>query len=264
MSQPWIIDAHAHFGLPGLFFAPESGPEGLLRIMDLVGIQSAIIACDHVTLHEGAQAGIAALRRAYEQFQGRLYYLGVFDPRTALPCLAALEEAAGWPGMAGLKIHPSFHQTFADDPTYEPAWRFAAEHQLPVLAHSWSVSDYNPVQRYSTPDRFEGYVRRFPQVRLVLGHAGGRGSGRHEAARMAAQHANVYLDFAGDIFCDRLIETLLASMPPEKILFGSDYPWIDPRANLSRVLLADASDPIKQMILAENAARVYSIRTAPC
>ena len=172
--------------------------------------------------------------------------------------------AKDWPGFVGLKIHPSFHGVPAEDPSYEPAWRFAGEHDLTILTHSWSVSDYNPVQRLSTPERFEKYVRRFPTVRLVLGHAGGRGTGRHAAVRMANEHPNVYLDIAGDIFDYRLIESLVESVPVEKILFGSDFPWLDPRANLSRVLLAEIDVAAKMKILRDNAMRVYRLGTAPC
>jgi len=262
MNGAFIVDAHAHIGLPGVFFSPQSCAEHLLTSMDRLSVRLAILGGDQTTIFEGPQAGIATLREVYEQSRGRLWYLGVFDARRPEDSLRVLNEAVGWPGFAGLKLHPSVHRTWADDPAYEQAWRFAADHDLAVLSHTWSISDYNPVQRYSTPERFEGYVRRFPQVRFVLGHAGGRGSGRHQAVRLARDYPNVFLDFAGDIYCYRLIETLAASVPAEKILFGSDFPWMDPAANLSRVLLADLDDRVKRKILVENALAVYRIRGA--
>jgi uncharacterized protein len=207
---------------------------------------------------------MSALRRVYEESGGRLWYLGVFDPRGAEECLRVLTEAAAWSGFAGLKLHPSLHRTFADDPGYQRAWAFAAERHLPILTHSWSISEHNPAQRYSTPERFEGYVRKFPQVRLVLGHAGGRGSGRREAVRMANEYPNVFLDFAGDIYCYRLIETLVESVPTEKILFGSDFPWMAPSTQLSRVLLADIDDQTKRRILVDNALAVYRLGARTC
>jgi uncharacterized protein len=264
VSKPFIIDAHAHIGSPGTFFAPETGPEHLLAMMDLLSIRVGIIACDHVLLYEGTRASYAPLREAYEQSQGRLLYLGIFDARAADASLATLEQAARWPGFAGVKIHPSLNRVWADDPIYEKAWQFAADNDLPILTHSWSVSDTNPAQVYSTPERFERHVRRFPQVRLVLAHAGGRGSGRREAVRMVNEHPNIFLDLAGDVFCNRLIETLVESVPPEKILFGSDFPWIDPRANLSRVLLAEVGDELKRKILSDNARVVYKIEERSC
>jgi uncharacterized protein len=264
MSENFIIDAHAHIGLVGLFFTPESSARDLLRKMDRLGIRHTILAGESISLAEGAHTGISTLRRVHDESQGRLWYLGVFDPRSAGECLLAMTEALAWPGFAGVKLHPSLHHAPADDPAYERAWRFAAEHDLPILVHSWSLSDYNPVQRYSTPERFEAYVRRFPQVRLVLGHAGGRGLGRREAVRMVNKYPHVYVDFAGDIFCNRLLESLVEAVPSEKILFGSDFPWIDPAAQLSRVLLAEIDDSAKRNILVDNAVAVYRVGASAC
>jgi hypothetical protein len=258
-----IIDAHAHAGRPGVFFAPQTTPEQLLAVMDRLGIGAAVCT-DQLSIVEGCGAALTGLRAAFEESGGRLFDLAVYHPGRSSACLAAAKSALGWPGFAGLKIHPSFHRTPAEDVAYEPAWRFAAEHGLPILTHSWSVSDYNPVQQLSTPARFERYVRAFTDVRLVLGHAGGRGRERADALRMAADYPNVYLDFAGDIFCYRLVEALLAAAPAEKILFGSDYPWLDPRANLTRVLLADIDEAARRKILWENAETVYRLRAERC
>jgi len=263
VSDAAIIDAHVHVGQPGLFFAPETEPRELVATMDRLGIAYAV-GTDHKSLYEPGGERLARLRDVFEQSEGRLHYLGVFDPRRSAECTSALEHARDWPGFVGLKIHPSLHRVPADDTAYEQAWRYAAEHDLPILTHSWSVSDYNAVQYLSTPERFEGWVRRFPGVRLVLGHAGGRGAGRSDAVRMANEYANVFLDFAGDIFCYRLIETLVESVPVDKILFGSDHPWSDPRAHLSQVLLAEIGVSAKTKILGRNAMRVYRIGTGRC
>ena len=251
-----MIDAHMHVGAPAVFFAPETDLSAFLRIMEPLGIAGAVCS-DTLSVFEGCGEGLARHRELFEQSGGRVHYLGTFHPGRSTACMAALEEARDWPGFVGLKIHPSIHGIPAEDPAYEPAWRFAADYGLAILAHSWSVSDYNPVQRLSTPERFESYAKRFPTVPFVLGHAGGRGSGRPEAVRMACVHGNVFLDVAGDIFDYRLLEGLVASVPAHKVLFGSDYPWLDPRARLSHVLLADIGEKVKGGILRDNALRVY-------
>jgi len=258
-----FVDAHCHLGSPGVFFAPQTQLDQLLSLMDRLSIQLAVCT-DHLSLSEGAGAGIAGLRRSFEESNGRIHYLGVYDPRCSEECLAALNEAAHWPGFVGVKIHPAFHRTAAEDVRYEPVWRFAADHDVTVLAHSWSVSDYNPAQQYATPGRFESYLQRFPSVRLVLAHAGGRGTGRHELIRLVNTYPNAFTDFAGDIFCYRLIESLIQSIPDDRILFGSDFPWVDPRANCSRVLLANIPDEQKAKILRGNAIRVYKLESALC
>jgi predicted TIM-barrel fold metal-dependent hydrolase len=256
MSEPFIVDAHLHDNLMGLFIAEPTGLTALLAMMDRLNVRLAVSTSQEAL---ALGDGLAAARRVFEQSKGRVYYLGAFDPRRAAQSLASLRKAVGWPGFVGLKLHPPFHSTPADDPAYRPAWAFAAEHDLAILTHSWSVSDYNPAQRLATPERFETFIRDFPGVRFVLAHAGGRGSGRAEAVRLARCHPNVYLDFSGDIHCRGLIEELAASAPSERILYGSDYPMMDPRSNLTRVLLADVPLKMKQMILMENATRAYRL-----
>jgi predicted TIM-barrel fold metal-dependent hydrolase len=252
----FIVDAHIHDNILGIFVAADTRLPALLRLMDALRIRLAICTTQEALALGG---GLPAARQIFEESGGRIYYLGVFDPNRAQTCLENLREAVGWPGFAGIKIHPSLHRVGAGDPAYRPVWEFAAEHDLTILSHSWSVSDYNPSQRYSTPEQFEVFIRDFPGVRLVLGHAGGRGAGRAEAVRLANDYPHVYLDFAGDIYCYRLIEELTAALPAEKILFGSDYPMMDPRSNLTRVLLAEAPLRVKRLILGENALTAYKI-----
>jgi len=45
------------------------------------------------------------------------------------------------------------------------------------------VSDYNPAQILSMPEKFESYIEKFKSVRFVLAHAGGRGSGRKKVIK---------------------------------------------------------------------------------
>lgn len=253
-----IIDAHLHIGQPGVFFAPETTAEQLISRMDRLGIGAAVCT-DHKGFVEGAYAALPVLRKVYQQSGGRISYLASFNPNRSDDCLRAMQEELGQPGFVGMKIHPSFHRIAADSPAYEVVWRFAAEHNMPIMTHSWSVSDYNPVQQFSTPARFESYARAFPGVRFVLGHTGGRGREQADAMRMAREHANVYVDISGDVFCYRLIERLVENMPVEKILFGTDYPWLDLRANLTRVLLASIDDTAKERILGLNAQAVYRL-----
>ncbi len=259
MSGPFIVDAHAHTGAMSLFFSPESQAPELLARMDGLDIQCCVNAGDWTYLLQGGREGLETLRREHEASRGRILYLGVFDPRRGREALRELEEACRRPGLAGIKIHPTFHRTPAEAPGYDALWRFAEEHDLTVLAHSWSSSEHNPAQALSLPGRFEAWVRRHPAVRLVLAHAGGRGDGRADAVRLAREHPNVYLDLAGDIFCYRLVETLSAQVPANKLLFGSDFPWLDPRANLSRILLADIPTPTKRRILRDNALEAYKL-----
>ena len=255
---PFIIDAHLHLGTSGMYFAPGCDARHLLELMDALRIEYAICSEMKVVLC-GSQVGMQASYDLFEQSDGRIFFQGVFDPRNPPASLQALEEAVKKPGFVGLKIHPSMHGTPAEAPAYEAAWAFADQHQCAILAHTWSVSNYNPVQALSTPERFEVHIENFREVNFVLGHAGGKGGGRAEAIRLVDQYENVYLDFAGDIYCHSFFETMLNAVPVERILYGSDYPMLDPRTNLSRVLLGDMDEDVKLRILRENAIQAYGL-----
>jgi len=260
MNKPFIIDAHAHTGYPNCFYSPEIDWKSLVKRMDQLSIQYSINLCSMKLLSSDDKLKeLETARQEYDSSEGRLFYLGFFDPRQREEDLAALETASAWKGFKGIKIHPSFNGVSADDPGYEPVWRFAAEHNLPIVAHTWSVSSYNPVQVLSTPDKFEKYAASYPNVRFVLGHSGGRGTGRLEAIRMANEYANVYMDFGGDVFCYRYFEDMLDKVPENKILYGSDYPWLDQRSHLTRVYLADITTIQKRKILRDNALEVYKL-----
>jgi predicted TIM-barrel fold metal-dependent hydrolase len=259
MREPFIIDAHVHTGYPNLFFSPEIDSESLLRRMDQFQVQYAVNLCSMRMMSGHKLEELKKALKEYEQSAGRIFYLGFFDPTKGQEDLAVLEEASGWPGFKGIKIHPSLNKTPADDDAYEPVWQFAQERKFPIVTHSWSVSSYNPVQVFSTPERFEKYVRKYPGVRFVLGHAGGRGNGRSEAVRMAREYKNVYMDSSGDIYCYHFFEDMAEAVPENKLLFGTDYPWIDYRSHLTRVYLAVISASLKRKILRDNALEVFQL-----
>jgi predicted TIM-barrel fold metal-dependent hydrolase len=170
-----------------------------------------------------------------------------------------MDACLGHQGFIGIKIHPSFHGIPADDKRYEVVWNYAAEHKLPILSHTWSET-YNPVQKLSLPRLFEKHIARRSEVSFVMGHSGGPGAGRQQAAGLARKYPNVYLDIAGDVFSLNLVPELVKDAGAERVLFGSDMPWIDPRARLTAILLSDIDPEAKAKVLGENALRVFEPR----
>jgi predicted TIM-barrel fold metal-dependent hydrolase len=49
------------------------------------------------------------------------------------------------------------------------------------------------------------------------------------------------------------------AVPENKLLFGTDYPWIDYRSHLTRVYLAVISVSLKRKILRDNALEVFQL-----
>jgi predicted TIM-barrel fold metal-dependent hydrolase len=253
-----IVDSHIHLDSLGRLYTPGHSLEEYIRLMDLLSIDVALCT-DHRSLFEGMAAGMGYLRQVHVRSEGRVCYLGVFNPNRAAKDLKAIERSATDPGFRGIKIHPAFHGVPAEAPAYRDIWRLASALGLPILAHSWSVSTQRPAHALSLPSRFEGYLGEFPSVPLILAHTGGRGEGRGELLSLMGKHDNLYTDYAGDIFDLGLLESLLATLSPDRVLFGSDFPWLDPRANLGRTFLSSLPPKVMEKILGGNAVRLYRL-----
>jgi predicted TIM-barrel fold metal-dependent hydrolase len=50
----------------------------------------------------------------------------------------------------------------------------------------------------------------------------------------------------------------VAEVGAERILYGSDLTWIDPRTQLGMILDAEVTDEDKALILRDNALRLFS------
>ena len=253
-----IVDAHAHLGEVAAFRGADPDVPAMIALMDHLGVDLAI-QTHGAGLAECFEEALAASQSAFEASGERIFYLLCFDPRYSEESRAAIRSALGTPGFVGLKIHPAMHQTLPEDAAYEPAWQLAADHALPLVTHTWATSDYNPAQRFATCERFAPYAERFPQVPLVLGHAGGRYAGHLAAARLAEDFPNVHADISGDVYAFGLVEWLAAQFGAERVLYGSDMNWIDPRTTLGRVLDADLTPEQQRLILGENAQRLFRL-----
>lgn len=252
-----IVDAHCHLGRSPQFHFPDVTVRTMLGVMDRLGIDRAV--CCHLGMLQWAwDLGYRESLEAFRETSGRIVFLGGYDPNQP-QSLELLDRCLDREEFVGIKIHPSLHGCPAEDERYDAVWQLAARRRVPILTHSWDVSSQNPVQKLSFPNRFETYVARYPDVSLILGHSGGRYRGHIAAAEMARRYPNVLLDTSGDCYTLGLIEYLIQQTGPDKLMFGSDMTWIDPRTQLGMILDADVTADAKQKILAGNAARLFNL-----
>lgn len=253
-----IIDAHAHLGRSPDFYFPDSSWQTLLGVMDRLGIDKCLST--HLgMLSSRFQEGLEESLEAFQGSQGRIINLLVFNPNHPAQTMRCIQDHWGEDPFVGIKIHPSFHNIYADDQKYQPIWEYANSVGATVLTHSYDKDAPNPVQKYSWPPLFRGYLERYPRVKLILGHAGGRYGGHVAAVKLAKDFPNVYVDLAGDSFSFGLLEWLVEQVGEDRVLFGSDLTWNDPRTHLGRVLGAKISDQAKRKILGLNAEAVFGL-----
>jgi predicted TIM-barrel fold metal-dependent hydrolase len=153
----------------------------------------------------------------------------------------------------GFKVHPRVHRCAITDPKYRPVWEASEKYRLPVLCHTGQG------QAFSEPDQFHQVAAAFPRGTFIVGHTGETFAGLLQCIELANRYANLFLDSSGWLFMNRgYLEYLARRVDPGRILFGSDYSWIDLRYAAATVLFAGLEAEAKRRILAENARRMLA------
>ena len=154
-------------------------------------------------------------------------YFGI-DPRR--PGAAdLLEKGVKELGVKGLKLHPSVGY-FPYDKVAYPLYEICQAHGLPITFHSGPMQ--SPMySRHTLPWAFDDVAADFPDLTIVLGHAGG--VAWPDALALANVKPNVYLELSswqsryqnpGEFFL--AIDRMRKEIGIERILWGSDFPGL--------------------------------------
>jgi uncharacterized protein len=220
-----VVDAHTHLG------ADEDGRSqdlpALLGQLDTVGAQSR--ACvfpfhdpDRRPSYRTPNDRVLAWATRSE---GRLVPYCRLDPADdplgeAERCLAL--------GAKGIKLHPRAQAFAFGIPAAEGIFEVARDARVPILIHAG--------RGMAPMDSLADLALRFPEVTLVLAHAGIAGQGMF--ASKLAEHPSVLYDTAAFSALD--VVELFARVPAERIVFASDSPYGHPLPSLYLAMRAAA------------------------
>jgi len=228
--------------------------ESILAQMDRCGV-SAISVSSLLAIGPDAPNGNDEAVTAARTSDGRIVVYAVANPHR--PDLSAtLEEQLQLPEVVGLKIHPDTHHCPADDSAYDWVWRLAQATGSVVLAHTFAGTPW------SDPLRFGRVAERFPDVRIILAHAGVTPDGFRRSIDVCTRHAQFVVDTSGSYMTGHWIRRLVEELGPDRVLYGSDTPFIDLRYGLGRVIGAGLDDDTLRLVLGGNARALLGTRAA--
>jgi len=252
-----VIDSHAHMGPWFNFYIPSYDADGMVRTLDRLGV-NCCVACAHASIGPDFRLGNDLVAAAIAAHPGRFYgYIGVNPNYPAEEMCEELRRRRETPGFVGVKLHPDVHRVRADDPRYAPAWEFAAEHSLPVLSHAGAGSAFN------APIHFDQAAEQHPNVPIILAHSASGQESIDAAAELARRRGNVHADICGSPLHMGALEQLVERLGSQRVLFGTDLPFIDPRPGLGRLAFARLTEEQQRDLLGRNAARLFGIRPGP-
>jgi predicted TIM-barrel fold metal-dependent hydrolase len=242
-----IIDGHVHIGI-GNFFHMKADADLLLRLADQLSIDKLFVT-DLNSLFYDMSEGNDCLARDVAAHQDRLMgYCSVPTPRLGRRAIDEIRRCREKYGFRGVKIYSHPEAPITEPATY-PLLEVAAEYGMPILSHT-------------TPDECDHLMQHVPQARLVMAHMGGHPyafGDWHRAVAVAKKHPNLLLDTASSQIDNGMLEWAVAELGPERILYGSDMPLLDPFTQMAKVTGASLDDQAKSLIRGGNLQRLLNL-----
>lgn len=246
-----IVDAHAHLAYYKNFHIPDNGADGLVRAMDALGIDYICVS-SHAAISSDFRLGNDLVHQAMESFPDRILGYCVVNPNFPHEAPGEIRRCIDGFGMRGFKVHPELHGNYPlDGPNYRSMWEFANERGLPILTHTYFAGD--------SLGRLGDLAAKYPGVPLLVGHSG-FDLGLEDAAALARSLPNVYLDLCGQpLSHEGVVPFLVDKAGVDRLLFGSDMPFISGSHQLGALVFSAISREDKTAILGRNAARILRL-----
>jgi hypothetical protein len=246
-----IVDFHGHLGPSPNFHIPDNSPAAMVARMDRVGIERVCIS-SHTAVYSDFRAGNDETAAAIEAFPSRFVGGVVLNAHYPEDIASELDRRLDHGGFRFIKLHSSLHRFELHSEACEPIWSEAEKRGLPVLVHSWAGSSDCGYAAC------EAVAKKHPEVRLILGHSLAP-DGYPDACRLVESYPNVCLDTATSLVNYGQLDYMVGRIGADRILFGSDMPFLDPAPQVAKVVFARIREEDKRKVLRENAARLLGL-----
>ncbi len=272
MTQP-VIDAWIQHPTPGFIghemFATLRRWMGLTEIPPAIPLELTIGALDAASVSKALVSAwwgpdgplidndeVASFVRAHPD---RLVGVASVDLNRPVAAVRELRRCVRELGFVALRMLPWLWGLPPDDRRYYPLYAECVELGIPFCLQ---VGHAGPL-RASAPGRpiphLDHVALDFPDLVIVGGHIGYPWT--DEMIALATKYENVYIDtsaYKPSRYPSQLVE-LMRGHGRRKVLFGSNYPMIQPAACIAQVDGLGLDDEARRAFLHDNAARVFGL-----
>ncbi len=199
--------------------------EGLIRAMDEAGVERTVLQGWYWQFPENCAWQNRFYARCVKEHPDRLSAFATLHPGAGRGQTLALVRSAREQGFCGLgELSPHSQGFDVADPVFQSAMELAGELHLPVNLHVTEPQGRPYPGRVDTPLRdFLWLARTFRGTNFILAHWGGCLPLRDEEA---VEAMNLFFDSAASplLYGPDIWRRFFAVVPPERVLFGSDFP----------------------------------------
>lgn len=239
-----IIDAHNHVGGPDKGDGKKQSPDEIVAEMDRLRIDRAVIFPFN-EVNPGISFSIVNNRtvEAINKYPDRLIGFARLDPNFGKNAVEELRRDVEME-LVGLKLHPSSQKFSLRSEHLKEIIREASMLDIPII--------FDSGKKDSPPEQFGELAKLFPDAKIIMAHMLG------DFLRIALDHQNIYLQTT-DMPRKEIIQEAVEELGAERIIMGSDSPYISMEVELEKIKSLNISGNEKKLIMGENMRRILEL-----
>lgn len=238
----------------------------LYEELDIVGV---LLAWDAETATGLPPVTNDSVAEIVKKYPGRFIGFASVDPWKGQRAITEIARAITELGLKGAKFHPSLQAFYPHETRFYPLYEKVCELGVPALFHIGTSGLGAGVKGgmgikldYARPIYLDFVAADFPELTIIGAHPAW--PWHEEMLAILGHKANVFMDLSGwsPKYIPRVIMDEARTRLQDKILFGSDYPFITPQRWLEDFDKLDGfTSSVRQKILYENAAKILKFAT---
>ena len=245
-----VIDCHMHVRGTKDGALDTEYCDATIEAGDLLGIDVFCVSDLQLTgpltyaeFHAANERVKQAIARHPKRYRGYCY-VNPSDPKA----LDEISQRVRDDQFIGVKL---YNQHFVDSDVVAPVLQLATEWQFPVLVHAGHPTDPQTQQLQpfiSDAAHFVRAAQRFPKAILIEAHLGGGGDWEW-ALKHLVDAPTVYLDTAGSVIDEWMVDKAVEALGVDRILFATDMTM---EGGVGKILDANLTNEQRAKVLGGN------------
>lgn len=235
-----------------------------LRKMDRAGIERSLMIahrCGDLRVKGSFEITYEYVREICDRHPDRFSGLAGIDTTRGMDQLADLETAINDYGFVGAHWYPHWFGMKPDAPQIYPIYAKCCELDIPIMMQVGQNLVYSRERRLvsiAKPILLDQVAVDFPTLTIIGIHLGAPWT--EEMIAMCWKHPNVYM--AGDAYAPKHWPAAYVhyanSYGRDKVLFGTDWPAIDPERAVREIGDFDMREDAHTKMMRTNALKLFS------
>lgn len=234
-----------------------------LRKMDRAGIERSLliaVRAGDLNVRGSFELPYSRVAKVCEKYPDRFSGLAGVDPFRGMQGLADLGVAVNEMGFVGAHLYPHWFGLAPDHAKYYPYYAKCCELDVPIMmqvGHNLIYSRKRRLPSVGRPITLDQVAIDFPELALLGIHIGVPWT--DEMISMAWKHENVYIgtDAYAPKHWPKAFVHYMNSYGSHKVLFGTDWPVIDPERAVAEIAALQLRPESLRRIMRDNALRVF-------